>query len=105
MPSIAVINPNSTERITDQIRDAIDAPSGVDVQVLTSHRGPRAIESDQDVADSIAPMLATAAAHPADAYVVACFSDPGLDELRRVSGVPAFGIAESSCSWIEMRSI
>jgi Asp/Glu/hydantoin racemase len=28
--------------------------------------------------------------------VVACFSDPGLDELRRQSEVPAFGIAESA---------
>lgn len=96
MPRVVVINPNSTERITDQIRDAAGAHAGATVDVVTSPRGPAAIESDQDVADSVAPMLATAAAHPADAYVVACFSDPGLDDLRRVSGVPAFGIAESA---------
>ena len=35
-------------------------------------------------------------ATPAAAYVVACFSDPGLDELRSSSPVPAFGIAETA---------
>lgn len=96
MRRIVVINPNSTDRITDQIRDAVEVPEGIEVEVITSRRGPAAIESDEDVADSVAPMLATAADHQADAYVVACFSDPGLHELRSVSGTPSFGIAESA---------
>jgi len=66
------------------------------VHVVTSTAGPPAIESDADVAAAVVPMLETALAHPADAVVVACFSDPGLDELRRQSQVPAFGIAESA---------
>ncbi len=96
MPKVVVINPNSTERITDQIREAAGAHSDVVVDVVTSMRGPAAIESDQHVVDSVAPLLATAAAHEAEAYVVACFSDPGLDDLRAIAGVPCFGIAESA---------
>ena len=96
MLRVVVINPNSTDRITDQIRAAVEATDAADFQVVTSPGGPSAIESDDDVANSVAPMLTTAAFHPADAYVVACFSDPGLTELRAVSGVPAFGIAESA---------
>lgn len=93
--TILVINPNSTERITEHIRRAVgdvDRP----VEVVTSPNGPAAIESDADVAAAVAPMLQVAAAHPAGAYVVACFSDPGLQELRRTVSSPAFGIAESA---------
>lgn len=63
---------------------------------MTSAAGPPAIESDADVAAAVAPMLETARTHPADAIVIACFADPGLDELRQQSEVPAFGIAESA---------
>ncbi|NNC92415.1 MAG: Asp/Glu racemase [Acidimicrobiia bacterium] len=91
---ILVINPNSSDRITGQIRSAVDAAG--DVQVVTSASGPPAIESDADVAAAVVPMLETARTHPADAVVVACFSDPGLDELRRQTEIPAFGIAESA---------
>jgi Asp/Glu/hydantoin racemase len=91
---ILVINPNSSDRITGQIRTAV--ATGTDVEVVTSLAGPSAIESDADVKAAVGPMLATAGRHPAEAVVVACFSDPGLDELRRQSTVPAFGIAESA---------
>ncbi|MEE9184397.1 MAG: aspartate/glutamate racemase family protein [Acidimicrobiia bacterium] len=93
---IVVINPNSTERITRQIRDAVSVLGG-NLTVVTSPGGPPAIESDAEVAASVLPLLATAEAHGrAAAYVVACFSDPGLDELRRGRDAPSFGIAESA---------
>ena len=95
-PRVVVINPNSTDRITDQIREAVNGTGAADFKVVTSVEGPAAIESDDDVVNSVTPMLATAATHPADAYVVACFSDPGLTRLRQIGGVPAFGIAESA---------
>ncbi len=92
---ILVINPNSSERISGQIRDAVAA---VDprVEVVTSIGGPPAIESDDDVAAAVAPMIETAEDSPAAAYVVACFSDPGLEFLRATTDVPVFGIAESA---------
>ena len=94
--TIVVINPNSTERITQQIRDAVSSVSD-NVIVVTSTEGPPAIETDSDVIASVEPMLNTADANGgAAAYVVACFSDPGLDELRQTRRAPAFGIAESA---------
>lgn len=92
-PPILVINPNSSERITAQIKSAV---ASQDVEVVRSPQGPSAIETDADVTSSIGPLLATAAAHDASAVVVACFSDPGLSELREQSSVPAIGIAESA---------
>jgi Asp/Glu/hydantoin racemase len=91
---ILVINPNSSESITAQIRDAVADRDGV--CVITSQEGPPAIESDADVVAAVEPMLETARHQDAAAVVVACFSDPGLDELRAESTVPAFGIAESA---------
>lgn len=90
---IVVINPNSSEKITRQIREAVP---GDDIAVKTSHAGPPAIESDADVIAAIEPMLAVASSHDASAYIVACFSDPGLDELRARGAAPAFGIAEAA---------
>ena len=95
---VVMINPNSTEYITRQLAQAAsDTPGfGLDVEVLTSHGGPPAISSDQDVVDAVAPMLERLRRHPADAYVVGCFSDPGLAVAREEFDAPVFGIAESS---------
>lgn len=90
-----VINPNSTVRITDQIAAAIEpVVPHAPVRVLTSVGGPTAIESDQDVLDAVEPMIELAQSQQASAFVVACFSDPGVDELRSTVDAPCFGIAE-----------
>ncbi|MDE0235259.1 MAG: aspartate/glutamate racemase family protein [bacterium] len=95
---VVMINPNSTGYITRQLAQAAsDTPgSGLEVEVITSHGGPPAISSDQDVVDAVAPMLQRLRQHPADAYVVGCFSDPGLAQARAEFDAPVFGIAESS---------
>ncbi len=90
-----MINPNSSELITAQIRDAVSAVDD-DVIVATSSGGPPAIESDDDVFAAVAPMTELIEDHEAAAYVVACFSDPGLEYVRQVTDVPAFGINESA---------
>ena len=97
--TILVINPNSTERITDQIEQAVKEITHkleMTVEVVTSPCGPTAIESDEDVQASIGPMMEIAAHHSADAYVAACFSDPGIEEMRETLNVPVFGIGESA---------
>ena len=93
--TILVINPNSSERITAQIRDAVSAVDD-DVVVITSAGGPSTIETDDDVYAAVAPMIELVEDHEAAAYVVACFSDPGLGYLREMADAPAFGIAESA---------
>ena len=97
--TILVINPNSTERITSQIEEAIiDLAKELKVtsKVVTSPHGPAAIESDVDVQAAIQPMIDVATNQPADAYVTACFSDPGIHEMRHRFSVPVLGIGESS---------
>lgn len=96
---VTLVNPNSSERISVQIDDAVRILAqdlGVEVDVVTSRGGPPAIETDEDVVASVEPMIDTALEHPADAYVVACFSDPGIAEMRATLEAPVFGIAESA---------
>lgn len=95
---VVMINPNSTEYITQMLAEAASetAGSSLDVEVITNRGGPAAIESDQDVVDCASSMLETLRDHPADAYVVGCFSDPGLASAQAEFDVPVFGIAESS---------
>ena len=99
MPHVVVINPTSSAEITAGIQESLDRAArrwGVGATAVTSYGGPRAIESDDDARAAIGPMLATAGQHRADAYVVGCFSDTGLDELRAAAPVPVVGIAESA---------
>ena len=99
MSTIYVINPNSTQAVTDAIDVALDplrASDGPEIACVTLAEGPPGIESQRDVDGVIAPLLERAAAleNSAGAFVIACFSDPGLHALREQSARPVLGIAE-----------
>jgi len=101
MKPIVVINPNSTEAVTAGIDRSI-APlrmsDGPPIECLTLKEGPPGIES-QETADSvIMPLcrLIRSMESEGSAFVIACFSDPGLHAAREVTSKPVFGIAECS---------
>jgi len=99
MSTIYVINPNSTEAVTSAIDEALEplrSDDGPEIECLTLAEGPPGIQTQRDVDGVVAPLLKRAAAleNRAAAFVVACFSDPGLHALREQSARPAFGIAE-----------
>jgi allantoin racemase len=96
---IVVINPNSTEAVTAAI-DAAMAPlrleGGPGIVCQTLHDGPPGIESQHDADAVIEPLCRTIAAqdNTASAFVIACFSDPGLYSAREITAKPVLGIAE-----------
>jgi allantoin racemase len=96
---IVVINPNSTEAVTAAI-DAAVAPLRLDggpgILCQTLHEGPPGIESQRDADSVIAPLCRSIAAqdNAASAFVIACFSDPGLNAAREATAKPVLGIAE-----------
>ena len=99
--TIYIINPNSSRAVTDGIDRAMEplrAASAVPITALQLDEGPKGIESQAHVDGVVAPLLAKAAALEGDAsaFVVACFSDPGLAALREQSRRPVLGIAESA---------
>ena len=95
---ILVINPNSTDAVTDAIDRSVAGlrfAGGPEVECVTLAEGPPGIETDAHVAQVVEPLCRLAAARQdADAFVVACFSDPGLGALRAGQGKPAYGISE-----------
>jgi len=97
--SVYVINPNSSESVTAGIDAAVSplrSSDGPEIVCLSLAEGPPGIQSQRDVDGVIMPMLRKAAELEAGAgaFVIACFSDPGLHALREQSRRRVFGIAE-----------
>jgi len=96
---ILVINPNSTEAVTKGIDEAM-APlrlaGGPGIDCVTLKEGPPGIETQQHVDSVIAPMLKLVREKQADyaAFVIACYSDPGLHSVREATPKPVLGISE-----------
>jgi len=94
-----VINPNSTEAVTRAMDDGLAPlrlPGSPEIRCQTLHEGPPGIESQHDADSVILPLCRSIAAQEkkAAAFVIACFSDPGLFSAREVTRRPVFGIAE-----------
>ena len=95
---IAVINPNSNETVTRGLDDALRPlafEGGPEIVCRTLAEGPYGIESQADVESVVLPLLRLVESdNEADAFVIACFSDPGLHVCRDGTDRPVFGIAE-----------
>ena len=95
---IVVLNPNSTETVTEGIDAALDPlrlRGGPSIECATLAEGPPGIESDAHVRDVVEPISRFVASRESDAsaFVIACFSDPGLMEARSTTRRPVLGIA------------
>ena len=97
---ITLVNPNSLVKVTEAIARATAPFQGLplDFRFLTSTGGPAGIQTQAEADASIAPMaqLCRQEAAATDAFIVACFSDPGLHGLRDQVPVPVLGIGECS---------
>lgn len=98
--TLIIINPNSSQSVTDGIHEAV-APLrglGTPIRCVTLAEGPPGIESQAQADRVIAPMLDLAASLKTQAlgYVIACFGDPGLHALRDETDLPVVGIQEAA---------
>jgi len=98
-PRILVINPNSSDTMTramDAPLDILRRSGAYRVESVRLPDAPPGIESQADI-ETVVPMIAARIRQDdADAFVIACYSDPGLALAREVSKKPVIGIAESS---------
>lgn len=97
-PIVLVINPNSNADVTAGLSDALDPlrlAGGPEIRCETLEEGPFGIESQRDVEAVTLPLRARILAREeADAFVLACYSDPGLHVCREATDKPVFGIQE-----------
>lgn len=99
MGNILVINPNSSQRVTQSMSACLGVFDGFSAHKIICTElaaSPAGIETDEHVRQVVPHLVEAAINATADAIVVGCFSDPGLDEVRAVSNVPVFGIAEAA---------
>jgi allantoin racemase len=99
MPIALVINPNTTQWMTDSVaRSAAKAfQPPWEFRALHPPGGPTSIESWFETNLAATATLALLKDHPdADGVVLACFGDPGLFALRELLDVPVVGIAEAA---------
>ena len=97
---VVVLNPNSTQAVTDALSVALEPMrlrGGPAIECATLAGAPAGIETDADVAAVVAPLCDYFRAREgeASAFIIACFSDPGIDAARRTVERPVFGMAES----------
>jgi allantoin racemase len=98
---IKLINPNTTQRMTEAMgRCAREvAAPGTEVIAVNPTMGPPSIEGYYDEALATPGLLAEVAAgerEGCDGYVIACFGDPGLYAARELARGPVIGIAEAA---------
>src|SRR5205814_4820583 len=99
MAAILVINPNSTEsmtRVIDEACEPLRMAGGPAIESATLKEGPPGIETQQHVDGLIAPLVSFVRKNEERyaAFVIACYSDPGLHSVREVTRKPVLGIAE-----------
>ena len=83
---IHVVNPNSNQVVTDGISAALEPlrfAQGPDIRCSTLAEGPYGIESQADSEAVTLPLCRMVEADNAsDAFIIACYSDPGLHVCR-----------------------
>jgi allantoin racemase len=104
MPSLLVINPNTSATISALLQQHVQHEAGatLDVHTLTARFGAPYIASEASCAvanhavlDVWAMALSQQGPKP-DAVLIGCFGDPGLFALREGAGVPVSGLAETA---------
>lgn len=99
---ITLLNPNTSRAMTAKIAAAARdvAGGGVEIDAVCPDDGPDAIESHVDEAFAAVAVIDLIERDQrmggSDAYVIACFGDPGLDAARELVDVPVVGIAEAA---------
>lgn len=99
---IKIINPNTTQSMTDSI-DHIAvryADPETEIIAVSPKTGPDSIECYVDeylaVPGVIQEVIKGDRLEGADAFIIACFGDPGLSAAREVTDKPVLGICESA---------
>lgn len=99
---IHVINPNSSVDLTDAVAEAARSvvSPGTTITAVNPSKGPTVIEGSYDEVLATYHLVeevrrAEREDRP-DAYVIACFGDPGLDAVRELTDRPVVGIAEAA---------
>lgn len=95
------VNPNSTDSMTDKVRDTAVKflPSDVEVVAYSNTKGPASIQgaTDGDLAiPGMLDVIRQGIDDGVDGIVIACFDDTGIEQVRALSAIPVLGIGQAA---------
>lgn len=97
---LLLINPNTTQLMTDQLTDVARsiAEPGVEITPVTARRGVPYIASRAEAQIAGAEVLEIIAAQEPkpEAAIIAAFGDPGIVAARELFDMPVIGMAEAA---------
>ncbi len=98
---ILIINPNTSEAMTNNINKVAKETCYDETEIFTVNpsKGPESIESYYDeyiAVPGILKEIKKGEKNNYDAYIIACFGDPGLYAAREITKKPVIGIAEAA---------
>jgi len=105
---IKIINPNTTLSMTRSIESAAKKAARPDTEVyaVSPATGPDSIESMYDeylsVPGVISEVIKGDREEDADAFIIACFGDPGILACKEVTDKPVIGIAQAGYTLAQM---
>ena len=105
---IKIINPNTTWTMTEDISVAGKkfARPDTEVYAVSPSTGPESIESMYDeylaVPGVLSEIIKGDREEHADAFIIACFGDPGLLAAKEVTEKPVIGIAQAAFTVAKM---
>lgn len=97
---ILLLNPNTTEAITERLRAAAQMVAQPTTRIvpLTAPRGVPyiATRAESQIGGAVALEMLAEHHHQADAAIIAAFGDPGLMGARELFDIPVVGLAEAA---------
>ena len=98
---ILVVNPNSTESMTNKIGECARRVAGTGTKIIVTCPSdtPASIEGHFDAAvsiPSVIKLIRDGENNDCDGYVVACFDDPGIEVYRELVQGPVIGVCEAA---------
>jgi Asp/Glu/hydantoin racemase len=108
MNRILLINPNSSASCTAGMAEAVAPlarlPGLPRIETVALAEGPPAIMSWRDWYGVAEPMCRLVAREEAEAYIIGCVSDPGLEAVRTVTARPVLGLFRCAIAAAQARA-
>ena len=98
---IQLINPNTSQAMTEVMAQTARSVAGLDTQILAVCPEEGAPSSEGHFDDAIAALgvlqqIKAGRDAGVDGHIIACFGDPGLRAARELAHAPVIGIAEAA---------
>lgn len=101
MARILMINPNSSKVMTQSMAQCLEGIADKtthQIECIELAKSPPGINTDEDAKAVVPHILEAVEQEQADAIVIGCFSDPGIQAVRQQTSAPVFGIAQ--CAYL-----